>query len=382
MTATSRQYPFVFPSATEVPKELLDDLHSEPVVPVTLPSGDTALLITRYDDIRAVLTDPRVSKNRNRPDVARMTLEKKKHFQSQVAMDPPGHTRTRRLIAKAFTAARVEQLRPRVQELADGLIDAMEAGEAPAEINEAFAFPLTIQVICEILGVPPEERDRFHDQATPPWEYIRELIQRKRQVPDDDVISALIRVRDEDDGRLSDDELQFWCTVLLLAGYETTANQLGGSVVVLLDRPDELAHLREDLDGRMPQAVEELLRCQVVGSSLSMLRYVKEDIEVSGVPIPAGSSIIPALESANFDPSAFGCPARFDPTREGRPQQLTFSTGQHFCVGAPLARLELQVGLATLLRRLPELQLSVPTGRLCRRDDVFFPGFVEIPVSW
>lgn len=381
MTATSPRYPFAFPLAIEVPKEL-HDLHGEPVVPVTLPSGDTALLITRYDDIRAVLADPRVSKDRNRPDVARMTLEKKKPFQSQVAMDPPGHTRMRRLIAKAFTAARVERLRPRVRELADGLVDAMVAGPMPADLCEAFTFPLTIQVICEILGVPVADRGRFHDQSTPPWQYMRELIQRKREDPEDDLISALIRVRDEDDGRLSDTELEFWCTVLLLAGYETTANQLGGSVVTLLDRPEQLAGLRTDLDGRMPRAVEELLRCQVVGSSLSMLRYVTEDIEVGGVPIPAGSSIIPALESANFDPSAFGCPAQLDLAREGRRQQLTFSTGQHFCVGAPLARLELQVGLTTLLRRLPGLRLAVGTDRLRRRDDVFFPGFVEIPVAW
>lgn len=382
MTATCpHQYPFAFPSASEVPKELYD-LHSEPVVPVTLPSGDTALLITRYEDIRAVLADRRVSKNRNRPDVARMTVEKKKAFQSQVSMDPPDHTRMRRLIAKAFTANRVERLRPRVRELAEGLVDAIVEGSAPADLAEGFAFPLTIQVICEILGVPIEDRDLFHDKNTPPWQYVRELIERKRKAPDDNVISALIRVHDEDDGRLSDTELQFWSTVLLLAGYETTANQLGGCAVVLLDRPEQLAYLRADLDGRMPRAVEELLRCQVVGSSLSMLRYVTEDIEVGGVHIPRGSSIIPALECANFDPSAFSRPAEFDLARDDRQAQLSFSSGQHFCLGAPLARLELQVGLTTLLRRLPELRLTVPSGRLRRRDDAFFPGFVEIPVTW
>jgi cytochrome P450 len=375
------QYPFAFPSATDMPKEM-HDLHGEPVVPVTLPSGDTALLITRYDDIRAVLGDPRVSKNRNRPDVARMTVEKKKAFQSQVSMDPPDHTRMRRLIAKAFTATRVERLRPRVRELADGLIDAMVAGSAPADLAEGFAFPLTIQVICEILGVPIEDRDLFHDKNTPPWQYVRDLIEHKREAPDDNVISALVQVRDEDDGRLSDTELQFWSTVLLLAGYETTANQLGGCAVVLLEHKEQLAYLRADLDGRMPKAVEELLRCQVVGSSLSMLRYVTEDIEVGGVHIPAGSSIIPALESANFDPSAFDRPAEFDLAREGRHAQLTFSSGQHFCVGAPLARLELQVGLTALLCRLPELRLTAPADRLARRDDVFFPGFAEIPVAW
>jgi cytochrome P450 len=375
------RYPFAFPSPTEVPPQL-HQLHAEPVVPVTLPSGDEALLITRYDDIKTVLADPRVSKNRNRPGVARMTLTKKKVFQSQVDMDPPGHTRMRRLVAKAFTAARVERLRPRIQEIADGLVETMAAGPAPADLNEAYAVPLTIQVICEVLGVPADERDQFHDQSTPPWRYMCELIRRKRDNPGDDLVSELIRVRDEQDGRLSETELQFWCTVLLVAGYETTANQLGGSVVVLQGHPEQLSLLRADLDGRMPRAVEELLRHQVVGSSLSMLRYVVEDIEVGGVPIPAGSSIIPALESANVDPAVFACPAALDVERDGRRKQLTFSTGQHFCVGAPLARLELQIGLTTLLRRFPRLRLAVPLSELRRRDDPFFPGFTEIPVAW
>ncbi len=372
-------YPFAWPSATEQPKELAD-LHREPVVRVTLPSGDSAWLVTRYDDIRAVLADPRVSKNRNRPDVARMTEKKVKVFQRQVDMDPPHHTRMRRLIAKAFTAHRIERFRPRIAEIVEELLDDLAGRTPPVDLNSAFSYPLTIRIICELLGVPEEERANFGDTSSPPWAYMRDLIERKRREPGDDLISALIKVSDEDDGRLSEDELHWWSTLLLLAGYETTASQLSGCVVLLLSHPDQLDLVRAD-ESRIPGAVEELLRCQIVGSSLSMLRYVTEDIVVGGVTIPKGSSIIPALESGNHDPSAFDCPARLDISRTGR-QQLTFSTGQHFCVGAPLARAELQLAIAGLLRRFPGLRLAVPAAELTRQADVFFQGFTEVAVTW
>jgi cytochrome P450 len=379
MAVSSRSYPFAWPSAVEQPKEL-QDLHDEPIVQVTLPSGDTAFLVTRYDDIRAVLADPRVSKNRNRPDVARMTTKKVKVFQRQVDMDPPGHTRMRRLIAKAFTAHRIDKFRPRIEQITDELLDELAGRTSPADLNQSFSYPLTIRIICELLGVPASERANFGDTSSPPWGYMRELIDRKRESPDDNLISALIKVSDEDGGRLSEDELHWWSTLLLLAGYETTASQLSGCAVLLLSRPDQVALLREDYS-RVPGAVEELLRCQVVGSSLSMLRYVTEDIEVAGVKIPKGSSIIPVLESANHDQSAFACPGQLDVTRTGR-QQLTFSTGQHFCVGAPLARAELQIALSGLLRRFPALRLAVPLGELRRQSDQFFQGFAEVPVAW
>nr|WP_237550717.1 cytochrome P450 [Streptomyces sp. SID8354] len=208
-----------------------------------------------------------------------------------------------------------------------------------------------------------------------------ELIARKRADPGDDLISALIEVHDEEDGRLDATELHWWSTMLLLAGYETTANQLCSAVVMLTSHPDQLAKLTQD-PGLLPGAVEELLRCQVVGTSLSMLRYVTDDIEVGGVTIPRGSSIITALEVANHDPSAFRCPAHFDVTRSGDSPQLTFSVGRHFCVGASLARAELQIGLASLLHRFPNLRLGVPADRLVRVEDAFTQGFREVPVTW
>jgi cytochrome P450 len=380
MAEPALRYPFAWPSAIDQPKELTD-LHQDAIVTVRLPSGDTALLATRYEDVRALLASPVVSKNRNRPDVARMTdTPRVRHFQRQVEMDPPHHTRMRHLIAKAFTAARVERFRPRIQQITDELLDAMAAAGPPADLNRMFSYPLTIRTICELIGVPADEQSRFHDTGAPPWDYMAELIERKRAEPADDLISALIRVRDEDDGRLSDHELHWWSTVLLLAGYETTASQLTGSMVLLLSHPGELARVRADY-GLINSAVEELLRCQVVGASLTMLRYVTEDIEVGGVTIPKGSSIIPSLESANQDPSVYGCPMRLDIAREDR-QQLTFSTGRHFCVGAPLARAELQIAIESLLRRFPELRLAVGHDELPRQDDVFFQGFTQAPVAW
>jgi cytochrome P450 len=375
------RYPFAWLSPVDQPAEL-DHVHRHPATPVELPSGDKAWLVTGYHEVRALLTDPRISKNRNRPDMARMTAPTgapTKHFQNQVEMDPPGHTRMRRLIAKAFTAARVERLRPRVRHVVADLLDDMDRAGPPAELSAAFAHPLSIRVICELLGVPAQDQPRFANLGAPPWDYMRELIDRRRRDPGDDLISDLIQVTDQG-GQLSETELHWWSTVLLLAGYETSAHQMLSAVVLLLSHPDQLAELRADRT-LIPSAVEELLRHQVVGTSLSMLRYATDDIDVGGVTIPRGSSVIPSLECANHDPEVFDRPGELDLTRSG-PQQLTFSFGRHFCAGAALARVELQLGLDGLLSRFPRLRLAVPVDRLRRREDPFTQGYAEVPVTW
>jgi cytochrome P450 len=382
MVGPCPRYPFDWPSHVDQPTEFAD-VHARPALPVTLPSGDPAWLVTRYHDVRTLLTDPRISKNRNRPDMARMTppaAGPAKHFANQVEMDPPGHTRMRRLIAKAFTAARTEKLRPRVQQIVNDLLDAMAAGERPVDLSTAYAHPLSIRVICELLGVPVQEQAQFATLREPPWAYMKSLIDRKRREPGDDLISALIGVSDADDGRLSETELHWWSTVLLLAGYETSAHQMLSAVVMLLSHPEQLAKLRADRT-LIPSAVEELLRHQVVGTSLSMLRYVTDDIDVGGVTIPKGASVVPSLECANHDPSVFPDPLALELSRSG-PQQLTFSFGRHFCAGAPLARVELQLGLDGLLDRFPDLRLAVPLDQLSRRTDPFTQGFAAVPVTW
>jgi cytochrome P450 len=210
--------------------------------------------------------------------------------------------------------------------------------------------------------------------------YIAALVEFKRVNPGDDLISAMIRVRDEDDGSLTDYELHWWCRLLLLVGYETTATQLGGGIALLLSHPEQLAALRADY-GLVPQAVEEALRWKLVGSSVSMLRYAVADIEMHGYTIPAGSSVIPAVDSANQDDTVFDHPELFDITRTSNPH-LTFSLGAHFCIGAALARLQLQIATERLLKRFPDLRLSVPATELRRQPGALLEGFISIPVEW
>ncbi|MFG1706553.1 cytochrome P450 [Nonomuraea sp. M3C6] len=380
MESSPLRFPFAWRAAADPPEELAT-LRDEPVVQVTLPSGDKAFLVTRYEDIRRVLSDPRVSRNRDRPGAPRMTEQKTKVFQNpRIDRDPPEHTRMRRLMAKAFTATRVEGLRPHVRQVAEELVTDLLKRSPPADLHEAFAVPLTLQVICGLLGVPPEDQARFRGPLNEAWQYMGELIETKRRDSGDDLISALIGVHDENDGRLSGHELHVWCVILLLAGFETTASQLGSAAVLLLTHPDQLELLHED-PGRIPDAVEELLRCQIAGHSLSMLRLVTDDIEVGGVIIPRGSGLIPVLESANFDESVFPDPMRLDITRENK-QHLVFSAGPHFCMGAALARLELQVALEALIRRVPTLRLAVPPGALRHHDSPLELGLREVPVAW
>ncbi|MFI7048176.1 cytochrome P450 [Streptosporangium sandarakinum] len=392
-----RRYPFPRPSALEVPRELTG-LRERPVVPVTLPSGDHALLVTRHADVRRLLTDERLSRNLNRPGAARIARNNRMFQDPKIDPDPPEHTRVRRLVMRAFTPTRVESLRPHIHEVVDELLTAMEKRGGPADLNETLAFPLPIRVICRLLGVPEGDTalfrswtDHFLSVSRFPPEriraamadmnrYIAELIAAKRRSPGDDLVSDMIRVRDREDGRLAEYELQWWCRLLLLVGYETTATQLGGGVALLLAHPGQLALLREDY-GRIPDAVEETLRWKLAGSSVSMLRYAVDDIEMDGYTIPKGASVIPAADSANQDETVFDRPEVFDITRDAG-RHLTFSVGPHFCVGAALARAELQIATEALLRRFPGLRLAVPPERLRRHEGSLLEAFTEIPVTW
>ncbi|MFG1706552.1 cytochrome P450 [Nonomuraea sp. M3C6] len=397
MSANPIPYPFHRPGPLAVPKEL-GAIRDEPVQRVILPSGDEAYLVTRYDDVRSVLTDLRVSRNLNRPDAPRVSKNNMMFQDSKMDPDPPEHTRVRRLVMKAFTATRVERLRPRVQEITDELIDAMAGKTPPVNVSEELAFPLSIRVICDLLGVPTEDQGRFRrwtDHFLSTGKYTREeihaalgelnaymsaLIAAKRERPADDLVSALIQVHDEDDTRLSEYELHWWCRLLLLVGYETTASQLGLTVAKLLAEPDQLKLLRAD-ESLLSGAVEELLRWKLMSGSLSMLRYVTEDIEVGGVTIPRGSGVIPAVEAANWDGQVFERPDELDITRTDNPH-LTFSVGPHFCIGAALARVELEIALGTLLRRFPALRLAIPAEELRRTEGTLIESLIEIPIAW
>ncbi|MFY1699364.1 MULTISPECIES: cytochrome P450 [unclassified Solwaraspora] len=391
-------YPFPRPSALGVP-EALADARRRPAVPVTLPSGDPATLVTRYRDVRALLVDPRLSRNLNRPDAARISRHNRMFQDDRIDPDPPEHTRVRRLVTKAFTPARVADLEPFIHRVVDELLDAMAARGGPVDLNEAFAFPLPIRVICHLLGVPEQDMARFRGWTdaflsvsgmTGPQigaamreltDYMDELIAAKRRAPGTDLISAMIRVRDEVDGALTEYELRWWCRLLLLVGYETTATQLGGGVAMLLSHPDQLAKLRAD-PTLLPGAVEELLRWKLVGSSVSMLRYATADIALDGFTIPAGTSVVPAADSANQDETVFADPGTFDITRRNAGEHLTFSLGVHHCIGAGLARTQLRIATGALLDRFPGLRLAVPVDELARQPGALLEGFVAIPVTW
>lgn len=397
MSPVSCPYPFERAAALEQPKELAD-LRETPLVPVILPSGDEAVLVTRHADVRRLLADERLSRNLNRPGAARISRNNKMFQDSKIDPDPPEHTRVRQLVAKAFTPSRVKRLEPYVQSVVDELLLKMENGPRPVDLNAALAFPLPIRVVCALLGIPDIDVGRFRHwtdtflsvskfdgdeirrSMTELNSYIAWLIGVKRETPGDDLISAMIRARDEQDGRLTEYELHWWCRLLVLVGYETTATQLGGGIAMLLAHPDQLALLRRDMS-LMPQAIEELLRWKIVGSSLSMLRYALDDIPLDGALIPKGTSVIPAVDSANQDPTEFSNPSEFDITREANPH-LTFSAGPHFCIGASLARAELRIATESLLLRFPTLRLAVPAAGLRRQHGALLDGFLEIPVTW
>ncbi|MGB6165493.1 MAG: cytochrome P450 [Pseudonocardiaceae bacterium] len=397
MTGTELGYPFPWNPVMQMP-EALRELRKDPVVEVILPSGDTALLVTRYHDVRALFADERLSHNIARPDVARISAGTELFVDPHIDGDPPRHTKVRGLIARTFTARRVEALRPVAQRITDGLVEDMAAGMRPAELNEALALPLAITVICLLLGVPTEDRgqlrrsvDGFLSFTTMRpeeaarwrqdlWKYIGDFIESKRTDPGSDLVSDLIRVRDGDDDRLNEHELHFWVQGLLIAGYVFTASQIGTATAVLLHHRHLVDAIRRDWS-LIPSAVEELLRTQIAVSSTATLRYAVEDIELDSYTIRKGASVLLSIESANVDETVFDDPFTID-IRRTENHHMTFGGGPHYCVGAALARMELQVTTETLLRRFRDIRLAVPAEGLPRSLGGFMEGFTKVPVEW
>jgi len=385
----------------EIP-EALRGIREKSAIQVTLPSGDTATMVTRYVDVRALFADHRLSRNisrRQRPDVARISADNELFADPNINPDPPDHIRVRGLVTRAFTARRIEALRPVAQQICDEQIDAMIAGPQPADLNEAFAYPVPIRVICGLLGVRPEDRETFRHLVdgflsvtkVPVeemqkcreglWSYLGDMIEAKRANPGDDLVSGLIKVRDDDNNRLSEHELQYWTQGLLIAGYVTTASQIGASTAVLLHHRELVKEIQADWS-LVPTAVEELLRTQIMGSSVGTLRYAVDDIPLSdGSVIKKGTSVLLSEESANTDEEMFPAPFKLDIRRENN-HHMTFGAGLHYCAGAALARMELQVATRALLERLPDLRLAVPGEQLPRGLGGFTEGFTEIPVEW
>lgn len=390
-------YPFERPSAMEpcpVYKKLRDTC---PVSQVKMPSGDHAFLVTTYDEVRTVLSDLRFSRAATLEDGAPRLAAAPQKFKSLLNMDPPEHTRVRKLVSREFTARRVAALGPRIQEHTNALLDAMAEKEGPLDLIPALAFPLPVIVICELLGVPFEDREKFAAWATAflattsrtkdemleaqigLFTYLSELVEAKRENPGEDLLSALVRIHDEDGDRLSHEELIFLGISLLVAGHETTVNQIANSVVALLAHPDQLAALRAEPE-LIGNAVEELLRAYPPGDE-ALLRIATEDVELGGVVIPAGSAVLPALASANRDPLQFDAPEELDFHRKTNPH-FAFSNGPHYCIGSGLARLELQIVIGSLIKRFPTLQLAVDPAELPRPHGMLVHGITELPVTW
>ncbi|GAA1636087.1 cytochrome P450 family protein [Actinoplanes couchii] len=358
-----------------------------PACPVELPDGSPVWLVTRYADVRALLADPRLSVDKSSGDGSWRGFSLPPALDANLLnMDPPNHTRIRRLVSQAFTPRRVENLRPLIQRTADELLDALPAGEA--DLIRGYAGPLPVTVICDLLGVPETDRDDFRAwtdvMLVPPRDdpragaravvaihaYLVGLLARKRAEPADDLLSALIAAREQDD-RLSEDELTSLAFLLLLAGFENTVHAIGTGVRTLLTRP---GIDRSD----MTKTIEELLRYEPPATVL-LRRFATEDVDVDGVVVPKAATVLLVVGAANRDPAAFPDPDRVVPGRPGG--HLTFGHGIHYCVAAPLARIELEIAIGTLLRRFPDLRLAVPERELSWRPSFRARGLNTLPVT-
>jgi hypothetical protein len=359
--------------------------------------GDApAWFVTRAEEVRTVLSDPRFVNNPasvpGAPvvDVRELYIEKyglpreysRYMADSILAMDPPDHARMRKLVSRAFTVRRVHELRPRVEAITKGLLEGLAGSVGAVDLIERFAYPLPITVICELVGIPesarPSWRQWGRDLTSMSPELmptaVREMVEGVRTLVDarradpashDDLLSGLIRVNDEHDGRLSDTELITFVLTLVIAGHETTAHLIGNGVVALLTNPDQLSLLREHPE-HWPTAVHELMRwCGPV--HVTKPRYAATDLELAGVHIRAGEVVQPVLVSANYDPRRYPDPDRLDVTRqpEGHGEgHLGFGHGPHYCLGAALARQEAEVALRALFERFRDLALAVDPDRL------------------
>jgi cytochrome P450 len=378
---------------------------SAPVYRAALPDGRGVWLITRYEDVLAVLKDQRFVKDwrgaltpEQLAQVPPIPEVMKPLSQNMLDTDPPDHERLRALVSKAFTPRLIERLRPRVQAISDGLLDAVQ-DRGEMDLIDDYAFPLPITVIAELLGVPAEDRNNFrewsdaavsgnasqeymeeilipHMQAF--TDYLRALFEEKRANPGDDLVSALVRAEEAGD-RLSEDELLGMVFLLLVAGHETTVNLIGNGVLALLQHPDQLRKLKEDPSLIKP-AVEELLRYDGPVET-STERFAREDVEIGGQVIPRGEMVLVVLAAADHDPERFSDPDELDITRTDN-RHLAFGKGIHHCLGAPLARMEGQIAISTLLRRMPNLRLKGSPESLSWRPGMILRGLRGLPVEF
>ncbi|MFJ5925515.1 cytochrome P450 [Kitasatospora sp. NPDC092948] len=366
----------------------------EPISRIALYDGASAWLVTRHEDVRAILADKRFSSDPVNPgfpfltEAARQFLTLKPTF---IRLDDPEHSRLRRMLTGDFTVRRTAGLRPEIQRITDELIDRMIDGRGQADLVSEFALPLPSLVICLLLGVPYEDHDFFQEcsrtllhrgAATADiveanarlTEYLDTLTASKRDNPDDGILSRLVAR-----GELDIEDIGAMGRLLLIAGHETTANMTALSVLALLRNPEQLAHLRAHPEA-MPAAVEELLRYLSIVQT-GLVRVAVADAEIGGTEIRAGEGVILQINTANWDDGRYPDADSLDLTRDTR-HHLAFGFGVHQCLGQPLARLELEIALETLLRRLPELRLAMPFEDVPFRHDMLIYGVHELQIAW
>jgi cytochrome P450 len=366
----------------------------DPVAPVKLFDGTTAWMLTRHQDVRAVLQDRRFSADGTKSGFPFLSPGRRELATGSITfirMDDPEHARLRRMLTSDFIIKRVEEMRPQVRAIAVELLDAMTRGRDHADLVAEFALPLPSLVICLLLGVPYEDHAYFqkcsstllnasstgeqvHQAREDLNSYIKQLAESKRDSRDEDIISRLMHRED-----LSPDEVARMGTLLLVAGHETTANMTSLSILTLLRDPEQMERLRTD-NSLIRGAVEELLRyLSIVHTGLP--RVATEDVEVNGRTIRAGEGVLLMINTANRDAEAFPDADALDVGRDAR-RHLAFGFGVHQCLGQPLARAELQIALDVLLNGLPNLRLAVPFKEIPFRHDMLIYGVHKLPIAW
>ncbi|MGV9312898.1 cytochrome P450 family protein [Streptomyces sp. NPDC003691] len=396
------------PFGADIPAESARLRALGPVVPVELPGGIPAWAPTSYHLLRTLILDPRVSKDPRKhwSRFGEVTAHPSWHWilgwvgvVNMLSTYGPDHTRLRKLVAPSFTARRTEAMRPRVESVTEDLLTALgEAadGGGPVDLRAAYAQPLPMRIICELFGVPEHlvgdvgrMITAIIDTTDPSPEHaasvqrqigtvLPALIAYKAGNPGDDMTTELIRVRDEEGGRLSDEELLYTLLLVIGAGYETTVNLIGNAVVLLLSHPEQLAAVRSGEIG-WESVVDEVLRVAPSIASLP-LRFAVTDLDIAGVTIPAGDAILTTYAAAGYDPEHYGDDATAFDARRGADDSLAFGIGVHRCIGAPLARVEALTALPRLFERFPRMRLAVPPEELKQVPSFIAYGWREIPL--
>lgn len=398
MTETQSPSPFTETTGPGRRAAFAELAKNGPVQHIIAFTGVPVWLVTGFDEIRQVLTNPDVIKVQfggPHPEYVSDELrDQMGHHMLQ--SNPPDHTRLRKLVSAAFTARRIDRMAPWIQELTDELLDRLAAhGNGPVDLVAEFAHPLPVKVICELLGVPGDRRDEFgkwakvvlNGDSYGPEEYvgsitdmmafIHELIEAKRARPTDDLLSDLVAVRDGAD-RLSEDELTSMVQLLLVAGHETTANLIALGVDALLRHPEQHALLVAE-PHRLPAAIEEFLRYDPP-VLISMPSVTRAPVTVGGVEIPAGAQVLSALWAANHDDGRFSDPDDLDIARTEVASHIAFGHGIHHCLGAPLARLEARIALGSLLSRFPRMRRPEDCSEPPRAVSLVINAVVDLPV--